>query len=94
LQAVEHLTQFFFTANLALQLIEHESLKASFQCLGVELPCHKKLSGPILNERYIEVIALHCRGVGSSAAEADQQQRRQLSSRAGPTAYRSSYSVA
>jgi hypothetical protein len=54
-QAVQHLCNFMFTSNVALQAIEHQELKASYACLGVTLPCRKTLSGPRLEEKYQQV---------------------------------------
>jgi hypothetical protein len=44
-----------FTANVALQNIDHKNLRGAFKALGVTLPSRKKLSGPLLDKRYAEV---------------------------------------
>jgi hypothetical protein len=72
MQAIKEVADFMFTANVALQNIDHKNLKAAFKALGVTLPSRKTLSGRILTERYEEVSLWgHCsRSVTAAAATA------------------------
>jgi hypothetical protein len=52
LQALKHLSLFFYTNMVALQLIECPHLQAAFKVFGVDLPGRKKLSTSMLDKAY------------------------------------------